>query len=156
ASVVEAVGQQWAWSYRFPGRDGVLGTTDPRFVTPTNPFGMDPQDPRGADDVLVSNPELHLPLNKPVKMLLRAKDVNLQFAVPQFRVRMDMVPGMVTSFWFTPTRTGRFDVLCEQLCGMAHFAMRGRVVVDDEGAFQQWLAAQPTYAQQKVRAGDDA
>ena len=157
ASVVEAVGQQWAWSYRFPGADGVLGTTDPRFISPTNPFGMDPQDPRGADDFLVSSPELHLPLNRPVKMLLRAKDVNHQFAVPQFRVKMDMVPGMVTYFWFTPTRTGRFDVLCEQLCGMAHFAMRGRVVVDEQSAFDRWLADQPTYSQSKTRnAGDTA
>jgi cytochrome c oxidase subunit 2 len=116
---------------------------------------MDPQDPRGADDLLVSNPELHLPLNRPVKMLLRAKDVNHQFAVPQFRVKMDMVPGMVTYFWFTPTRTGRFDVLCEQLCGMAHFAMRGRVVVDEQSAFDRWLADQPTYSQLKTQnAGD--
>jgi cytochrome c oxidase subunit 2 len=156
ASVVEAVGQQWAWSYRFPGADGVLGTTDPRFISPTNPFGMDPADPRGVDDILVSSPELHLPLNKPVKLLLRAKDVNHQFAVPQFRVKMDMVPGMVTYFWFTPTRTGRFDVLCEQLCGIAHFAMRGRVVVDEQSAFDRWLADQPTYSQQKTRNAADA
>ena len=67
-----------------------------------------------------------------MKFLLRAKDVNHQFAVPQFRVKMDMVPGMVTYFWLTPTRTGQFDALCEQLCGVAHFAMRGRVVVDEE------------------------
>jgi cytochrome c oxidase subunit 2 len=156
ASVVEAIGQQWAWSYRFPGADGVMGTTDPRFISPTNPFGMDPEDPRGADDILVSSPELHLPLNKPVKVLLRAKDVNHQFAVAQFRVKMDMVPGMVTYFWFTPTRTGRFDVLCEQLCGMGHFAMRGRVVVDEQSAFDRWLAEQPTYAQQKTRSAGDA
>ena len=83
--------------------------------------------------MLIASPELHLPLDKPVKMLLRAKDVNHQFAVPQFRVKMDMVPGMVTYFWLTPTRTGRFDALCEQLCGVAHFAMRGRVVVDEAG-----------------------
>jgi len=90
-------------------------------------------------------------------MLLRAKDVNHQFAVPQFRVKMDMVPGMVTYFWFTPTRVGEFDVLCEQLCGVAHFAMRGRVVVDEEPAFQTWLAAQPTYAKlAAVSKGDVA
>jgi len=152
ATVVEAVGQQWTWSYRFPGRDGVLGTTDARFVTVDNPFGMDPNDPRGDDDILISSPELHLPINKPVKVLLRAKDVNHQWAVPQFRVKMDMVPGMITYFWLTPTRTGRFDVLCEQLCGMAHFAMRGRVVVDDEPAFQAWLSNQPTYAEKKAMA----
>jgi cytochrome c oxidase subunit II len=156
AAVVEAVGQQWTWSYRFPGRDGVLGTTDARFITLDNPFGIDPQDPKGADDILVSSPELHLPVNVPVKVLLRAKDVNHQFAVPQFRVKMDMVPGMVTYFWLTPTRTGRFDVLCEQLCGMAHFAMRGRVVVDEQSAFQAWLSSQPTYSQASARIAGDA
>ena len=155
AAVVEAVGQQWTWSYRFPGKDGVLGTTDAKLITPDNPFGIDPNDPKGADDILVSSQELHLPVNKPVKVLLRSKDVNHQFAVAQFRVKMDMVPGMVTYFWLTPTRTGRYDVLCEQLCGMAHFAMRGRVVVDEEGAFQTWLSTKPTYAETAARVAGD-
>ena len=69
-----------------------------------------------------SNPELHLPIDKPVKMLLRAKDVNHQFAVPQFRVKMDMVPGMVTYFWFTPTRTG--CVRCAVRAAVRHGAFR--------------------------------
>jgi cytochrome c oxidase subunit 2 len=156
AAVVEVVGQQWTWSYRFPGRDGVLGTTDAKLITPDNPFGIDPKDPKGADDILVSSQELHLPINKPVKVLLRSKDVNHQFAVAQFRVKMDMVPGMVTYFWLTPTRTGQFDVLCEQLCGLAHFAMRGRVVVDEESAFQTWLSSHPTYAETAARVAGNA
>ncbi len=156
ASVVEAVGQQWTWSYRFPGRDGELGTTDSRLITPENPFGVDPKDPKGADDVLITSPELHLPLGRPVKVLLRAKDVNHQWAVPQFRVKMDMVPGMVTYFWLTPTRTGEFDVLCEQLCGLAHFSMRGRVVVQEPRDFEAWLASQPTFAQTQAQPPGDA
>jgi cytochrome c oxidase subunit II len=157
ATVVEAMGQQWTWSYRFPGKDGVLGTTDAKLITPENPFGIDPQDPNGADDILISSPELHLPVNEPVRVLLRSTDVNHQFAVPQFRVKMDLVPGMITYFWLIPTRTGRFDVLCEQLCGMAHFAMRGRVVVDERSAFQTWLSNHPTYSQMAARpAGDVA
>lgn len=156
ASVVEVVGQQWAWSYRFPGRDGELGAVDNKLVTLDNPFGVDPKDPKGQDDILVTSPELHLPIGKPVKLELRAKDVNHQFAVPQFRVKMDMVPGMVTYFWLTPTRTGSFDALCEQLCGVAHFAMRGRVIVDEEPAFQTWLAAQPTFAKTAALAKGDA
>ena len=152
AAVVETIGQQWTWSYRFPGRDGTLGATDARLISPENPFGIDPNDPRGQDDILVSSPELHLPVNKPVKVLLRSKDVNHQWAVAQFRVKMDMVPGMVTYFWLTPTRTGQFDVLCEQLCGLAHYAMRGRVVVDEESAFRAWLSEQPTYSQTKAAA----
>lgn len=157
ASVVEVLGQQWNWSYRFPGRDGALGASHNHLVSLDNPFGMDPDDPKGQDDILVASPELHLPLNKPVKLVLRSKDVNHQFAVPQFRVKMDMVPGMVTYFWLTPTRTGTFDALCEQLCGVAHFAMRGRVSVDEDTVFQTWLAAQPTFAQAKAaQAGDPA
>jgi cytochrome c oxidase subunit 2 len=157
ATNVEVVGQQWNWSYRLPGRDGVLGKVDVRLTTLDNPFGMIPDDSAGQDDVLISNPQLHLPINKPVKLLLRAKDVNHQFAVPQFRVKMDMVPGMVTYFWFTPTRTGEFDALCEQLCGVAHYIMRGRVVVEEQAKYDEWLAAQPTYAQtQAVTAGDAA
>src|SRR5262245_58256379 len=156
-SLVEVVGQQWAWSYRFPGKDGELGASDMKLVTLDNPLGVDPKDPKGADDVIVNNPELHLPVGRSVKFLLRAKDVNHQYAVPQFRVKMDMVPGMVTHFWLTPTRTGSFDALCEQLCGVAHFAMRGRVVVDEQSKFDEWLAAQPTFQQTSgLVAGDPA
>lgn len=155
ASKVEVVGQQWSWSYRFPGKDGELGATDNKRVTLDNPYGMNPDDPTGQDDVLVATPQLHVPMGKPIKFLLRSKDVNHQFAVPQFRVKMDMVPGMVTYFWLTPTRTGEFDALCEQLCGVAHFAMRGRVVVDEREAFDKWLSEQPTYAQMRaITAGD--
>jgi len=156
ATVVEAIGQQWNWSYRFPGKDGLLGTTSARLVTVENPFGIDPDDPRGRDDVLIYSPELHLPIGKPVKLLLRSKDVLHDFTVPQFRVKMDLVPGLVTHLWFTPTKAGTYDVLCEELCGVAHFAMRGRVVVDEEQAFQAWLAGQPTYAQTSARGTGDA
>ena len=155
ATTVEVLGQQWSWSYRYPGEDGKLGTTDARLISLDNPFGMNPQDPAGRDDRLVASPELHLPLNRPVRMVLRSKDVLHQFAVPQFRVKMDMVPGMITQFWLTPTRTGRFDVLCEQLCGLPHFAMRGRVVVED-AEFPAWLARQPTYTQVLAQTAGNA
>lgn len=156
AAVVEVLGQQWNWSYRLPGKDGELGTTDIRLINLDNPFGINPEDPTGQDDVLVASPELHLPINQPVKINLRSKDVNHQFAVPQFRVKMDMVPGMVTHFWLTPTRTGSFDALCEQLCGMAHFAMRGRVVVDEEDDYLKWLSGHPTFAQTRAEVAGDA
>lgn len=156
AMTVEVVGQQWNWSYRFPGRDGELGKSDVRLVTLDNPFGLNANDPLGQDDVLISSPQLHLPIDKPVKLLLRAKDVNHQFAVPQFRVKMDMVPGMVTYFWLTPTRLGEFDVLCEQLCGLAHYIMRGRVVVQRQSDFDQWLASQPTFGQAQAEISGDA
>jgi len=156
AAIVEAVGQQWHWTYRFPGKDGKLGTVDSRHVSDKNPFGMDPDDPNGKDDILVANPEFHLPLGKPVKMLLRSKDVLHNFSVAQIRVKMDLVPGLVTHFWFTPNRAGNFDILCEELCGIAHFSMRGRVIVEEESAYQAWLSAQPTFAQTLAQAGGDA
>jgi cytochrome c oxidase subunit 2 len=152
AAVFEAMGQQWHWSYRFPGKDGKLGTVDAKHVSEKNPFGVNPDDPDGQDDVLVSSPEVHLPLGKPVKVLLRGGDVLHNFTVPQFRVKMDLVPGLVSYIWFTPTRVGRFDLLCNELCGVGHFAMRGKVVVEEEQAFQAWLGTHPTYAQMSARA----
>lgn len=147
AAVFEVVGQQWQWHYRLPGKDGVLGTSDVRHMTPTNPLGVNPADPRGQDDLIVNSQEVHIPLGQPVLALLRSKDVLHDFFVPQFRTRMNMVPGMVTRFWLTPTKAGRYEVLCAQLCGVGHSNMRGVVVVEPEPAYRQWLSAQPTFAQ---------
>lgn len=147
AAVVEATGQQWQWSFRYPGKDGVLGTAEAHHVTPDNPFGLNPEDPYGQDDVLVESNELHIPLGKPIKILLRSKDVLHDFYVPQFRAKMDLVPGILTYYWITPTRTGTFEILCAELCGVGHHAMRGSVVVDNAKTFQTWLADQPTFAQ---------
>jgi cytochrome c oxidase subunit 2 len=155
AAEVEALGQQWHWMYRFPGKDGKLGTVDAKYFSDKNPFGLNPADPNGRDDVVIANPELHLPLGKPIKLLLRSKDVLHNFSVAQIRVKMDLVPGLVTHAWFTPTRAGTFDLLCEELCGIAHFAMRGRMVVEDEGTFQAWLTRQPTFAQSAARPAGD-
>ncbi len=156
ATVVEVIGQQWHWSYRFPGKDGVLGTVNSRLVSDANPFGMNPDDPNGQDDVLISSQEVHLPIGKPVKVLLHSKDVLHNFTVPQFRVKMDLVPGMVPYIWFTPTRSGKFDILCNELCGTAHFAMRGKVVVEEEAAFQAWLSGHPTFAQTSTQVAGNA
>ena len=100
--------------------------------------------------------ELHLPLDQPVKVLLRSKDVLHDFTVPQFRVKMDLVPGMITYLWLTPTKVGSYEILCEELCGLGHFVMRGRVVVDDADTYDKWLATQPTFAQINARPAADA
>lgn len=150
ADTFEVVGKQWHWMYRFPGEDGELGQTHPRFVSKDNPFGIDPDDPAGQDDILVFSNILHLPVDQPYEVLMRSMDVLHNFAVPEFRAKMDMVPGMVTNMWFEPTRTGNFEVVCMQLCGMAHHAMRGRVVVQEQEAFEQWLAGHPTFAETQV------
>lgn len=152
AAVVEATGQQWQWTYRFPGADGVLGTASTNHITPDNPFGINPRDPHGQDDILIESSELRLPLNQPVKLVLRSKDVLHDFYVPQFRAKMDLVPGIVTYFWMTPTRTGTFDILCAELCGVGHYQMRGTVVVEERPAFDAWLGEQMTYRQMAALA----
>ena len=151
ASVFEAVGQQWQWSFRFPGKDGVLGTSDAKYVSDTNPFGVNPDDPYGRDDVLIEDSTVHIPIGKPIKLVLRSKDVLHDFFVPQFRARMNLVPGSITYFWFTPTKIGEFEILCAQLCGVGHYAMRGTVIVDDQKTFDAWLSKQQTFA--PARAG---
>jgi len=156
AAVVEVLGRQWYWAFRFPGADGVLGTDDARFVSDKNPFGINPNDPHGQDDILITSPELHLPMGKSYKALLRSIDVLHDFTVPQFRVKMDLVPGLVTYVWFTPTRAGKYDLLCEELCGIAHFTMRGKVVVEEEAAFKTWLASYPTFAQSSAKVEGNA
>ena len=147
AAEFEAVGQQWHWSFRFPGEDNEFGDVSVRHITEDNAFGIDPEDPAGQDDILVASPIVHLPVDQPVQAWLRSKDVLHNFAVPQFRVKMDLVPGHVTYTWFTPTVVGEYEILCEELCGLAHFGMRGRVVVDERPDFEAWLDEQPTYAE---------
>ena len=153
---IEVLGKQWEWNYRLPGKDGKLGTTKTSFVNDDNPFGINPKDPNGKDDVLIEGDDLHLPLHQPVNVLLRSIDVLHDFYVPEFRAKMDLVPGMITWFWFTPTRTGTFDVLCAELCGVGHHAMRSTVVVDDKTDYQKWLMGQETFATLYPKAATSA
>jgi len=151
ATEYEVMGQQWQWAFRYPGADGQLGFADTALVTESNPFGVNLDDPRGQDDVVVSGPEMHLPINQPVKANLRSNDVLHNYTVPQFRVKMDLVPGLISYLWFDPNKVGRYDILCEELCGIGHFAMRGSVVVDTQEDFDAWIADQPTFAETQAR-----
>jgi cytochrome c oxidase subunit 2 len=146
ATEVEIVGRQWSWSFRLPGKDGRLGTSDTRAISAENPLGLNPDDPAGRDDIVIESDDLHLEIGKPVKVLLRSTDVLHDFYVPEFRSKMDMVPGSVTYFWMTPSRTGTFDILCAELCGVGHPQMRGQVVVADAAAYQAWIDKQKTFA----------
>jgi cytochrome c oxidase subunit II len=154
AMEVEAVGAQWSWSFRFPGVDRHLGSSDVRFINADDPLGLNPADPRGQDDVVVTSGDLHLPVGKPIKMLLRSIDVLHDFYVPEIRAKMDLVPGVVTYFWFIPTKTGEFEILCAAFCGIGHPQMRGKVVIESEGNFHAWLAAQQTFAQSRKSETD--
>jgi cytochrome c oxidase subunit 2 len=147
ATEIEVVGRPWSWSFRLPGKDGKLGTSDTLNVSADNPLGLNPNDPNGKDDIVIESGELHLQIGKPVKVLLRSIDVLHDFYVPEFRAKMDMIPGLVTYFWMTPTRTGTFDSLCAELCGVGHSQMRGSVVVAEAAPYQAWLAKQQTFAE---------
>ncbi len=155
ALTLEVVGLQWQWRFRLAGEDGKLGRSDARFVSGSNPLGLDPGDANGQDNLIVLGNEVHLPLNRPVKVIMRSHDVLHDFYVPPFRARMNIVPGQVSSFWFTPTEAGRFEAMCAQLCGVGHANMRGYVVVEDEAQFAAWARMQPTFAQTQRPASAD-
>ncbi|GIS96801.1 MAG: alternative cytochrome c oxidase subunit 2 [Gammaproteobacteria bacterium] len=140
----EVLAEQWKWSYRLPGADGRLGTAKIENINGTNPFGINDDDPNGQDDIIINSNEIHLQVNQPVKMLLRSKDVLHDFFVPEFRAKMDVVPGMVTYFWFEPTfGKGTYEVLCAELCGRSHYQMRGWVHVEVRKTMQSGLKHRP-------------
>ncbi len=144
---LEVVGQQWQWAFRLPGADGQLGTSSVEWISAANPLGVNPEDASSQDDVIVRGNEVHLPVGLPVKVLQRSKDVLHNFYIPQIRSKMDMVPGLVSYFWFTPKVAGSYEILCAEFCGLGHYNMRGRMIVEAPEAFEQWLDRQPTFAQ---------
>jgi len=156
ATEIEAIGQQWRWSYRLPGEDGEFGEVDTKLIGSDNLFGIDPDDPAGQDDVLIDDATVHIPVGTPVRFWLRSKDVLHNFTVAQFRVKMDLVPGLVTYMWLEPTKVGEYEVLCEELCGIAHHAMRGRVIVDEPDDYQAWADSHPTFGEMQATAPGDA
>jgi len=142
---IEVVAYQWGWNYRLPGDDGVLGKTSIDLMSDENPYGLDSNDPNSKDDILVMDADLHLKINQPVKIELRSLDVLHNFYIPQFRAKMDTLPGIITYYWFTPEKTGEFEILCAEYCGTGHYAMRGFVKVDEEKDYIDWLAKQISY-----------
>lgn len=140
ALVAEIRGEQFLWRARYPGPDGVFGRIDPRQISQTNPMGLDKNDPAGADDIVTG--ELHLVVDRPVRLRIRSRDVIHSFFVPAFRVKQDAVPGMTNEIWFTPTRAGDLEIACAELCGVSHFSMRGKVKVESQADFDAWLARQ--------------
>ena len=137
---IEVVAYQWGWNYRLPGDDGILGKTSVKLISDENPYGLDSNDPNSKDDILVMDADLHLEINQPVKVELRSFDVLHNFYVPQFRAKMDKLPGIITYYWFIPEKKGDYEILCAEYCGTGHYAMRGRVLVDEEKDYSNWLA----------------
>ena len=141
STVIQIVAQQFAWNVRYPGKDGIFGRQDMRFVTADNVFGVDPSDPHGKDDVQTIN-EVHVVVNKPVIIYVSSKDVIHSFKVIAMRVTQDAIPGMRIPVHFTPTEEGRYQINCAQLCGNGHSTMSGGyMVVESQAAFDRWIAS---------------
>ena len=155
---VEITGHQFAWEMRYPGKDGKFGKINYKLYN--YPLGnicaVDFEDPESWDDLHTS--VMHLPVGKPVKLIIHAQDVIHDVGLSHFRMKMDAVPGIPTTMWFTPIytteemkqRTGNpnfvYEISCDQMCGKGHFSMRGVIVVEKEEEYKKWLAAQtPEY-----------
>jgi cytochrome c oxidase subunit II len=140
AVTIEVTAQQFAWNFRYPGPDGQFGRAIPSLINDStgNFLGIDPSDPAGKDDITTQN-IVAVPVNRPVQVILRTKDVTHSFFVPVMRVKQDAVPGMAIRVHFTAEKTGEYEVACAELCGMQHYKMRARFLVMQENEFQDWL-----------------
>jgi len=142
STVIQVVAQQYAWNARYPGHDGYFGRQDMEFVSDTNVFGVDPGDPRGKDDIQTLN-DVHCVVNKPVIIYLSSKDVIHSLRILPMRVCQDAIPGLRIPVWFTPTKTGRYQINCAQLCGPGHSEMSGGfLIVESQADYDKWIASQ--------------
>lgn len=135
---IQVLAQQFSWSFRYPGADGKFGRNDLKKSDSDNLFGLDSSDKDAHDDVVIEG-LLCVPVNKPIVLEIRSKDVIHSFFLPNFRIKQDAVPGMKTTIWIQATRTGDFDIACAELCGMLHSQMAARLQVRSEEEFQVWL-----------------
>jgi cytochrome c oxidase subunit II len=138
ALVVHVAGQQFSWNFHLPGPDGQFGRRSVGFVSNSNPMGLDPNDPAAKDDIVTLG-ELHVPVNRPVIIELSSRDVIHDFFLPDMRIAADAIPGSLIPMWFTPIKTGTYEVICGQLCGLGHSGMKGTLVVDTPADYQAWL-----------------
>ncbi|MEK7389203.1 MAG: hypothetical protein AAB036_05865 [Elusimicrobiota bacterium] len=134
---LEIVAEQFGWSVHYPGPDGALGPRKAELVHFSNPIGLDHNDPASHDDVVMGN-ELRLPLGRTAVMKLYSKDVIHSLFIPEFRLKQDAVPGLEIPVWVEPTRLGKYEITCAQLCGFAHGLMRGDVFVQTQEDFDAW------------------
>lgn len=152
AEVVEVMGYQFAWAFRYPGKDGSLGDVDFRKIDAVNQMGLDLSDRKGHDDFMPT--QLVIPKGKPVLLKIRGRDVIHSVYNPHFRMQMNAVPGMPTQFWFVPTvstaemreRTGNdefnYELVCNKICGKSHFGMKGIITVLEADEYDAWYKEQ--------------
>jgi len=164
---VEVNGKQFAWTVRYPGDDNQYGDAHVSYINEAtgNDIGVNYEDPKSHDDLIVQ--EIHLPVGRDVQLRIRSRDVLHSATLAHFRVKMDAVPGMPTSFHFKPMvttkemreKTGNpefnYEMSCQQICGGGHWNMRRVVVVETEAEYQAWLKEQgktPYYETWKTMA----
>jgi cytochrome c oxidase subunit 2 len=146
STVVQIMAQQYAWNARYPGADGKFGRQEMKLIAADNMFGVDPADENGKDDIQVLN-EIHVEINKPVLIYLSSKDVIHSLKLVAMRITQDAIPGLRVPFTFTPTREGRYQIECAQLCGPAHAQMSGGfIVVDTKEDFAKWVKSKSAAA----------
>jgi cytochrome c oxidase subunit II len=139
STVIQVVAQQYAWNARYAGPDGIFGRQDMKFVTSDNVFGVDPADANGKDDIQTLN-DIHVVVDKPVIIYLSSKDVIHSLKIIAMRVCQDAIPGLRIPVWFKPTKIGRYQINCAQLCGPGHASMTGGfVTVESQADFDKWI-----------------
>ncbi len=158
AMVVEITGKQFGWIYRNPGDDGILGKRNYKLINnaENNQIGQDWQDVANHDDLMPTN--MYLIKDKPVKLVIYSMDVIHDVGLPHFRLKMDAVPGIPTTLWFTPkwtteemrkrlnNPTFEYEIVCDQLCGASHYSMRGIIkVVSQEEYDIEMAKLKPNY-----------
>ncbi len=158
---IEVIGEQFKWNVRYAGNDNEAGIRSYKLTTTTNGLGIDFKDPKSWDDKLVDN--IVIPVNRPVRVTIGAKDVLHSFYIPDFRVQMNAVPGMPTYFQFTPRLTTQqmrdkrnnptynYILLCAKICGQGHFNMQKQVTVVSEKEYAEWIAKQPLFYTDDVK-----
>jgi cytochrome c oxidase subunit 2 len=137
---VDVIAEQFAFYFRYPGPDGKFGDIHQDLISDANDnfFGLDPANDTSARDDVIA-PTLAIPVDQPIALALHSKDVGHAFYVPELRVQQDFVPGLVIPLHFTATKTGKYELVCTQLCGLGHYSMRAYVEVMTKEQFAQWL-----------------
>jgi cytochrome c oxidase subunit 2 len=143
AMPIQVQAGQFAFYFRYPGPDGKFGLLHPEQISEAtqNIFGLDPDhDPDSKDDIVTA--ELGIPVNREIHLLMHAKDVGHSFYVRELRVQQDFVPGLDLSIHFTATKTGRYEIVCTQLCGLGHYNMKAYLNAMSQEDFDKWLKQQ--------------
>ena len=146
ATVIQIMGQQFAWNAHYAGPDNTWGKQDVKFASSTNPFGLDSGDAGAKDDITCLREKFLIPVGKEVICKISSMDVIHCFKLPAMRVTQDAIPGMSIPVHFKPTKVGDYTITCARLCGSLHSTMRGEFKVVEQAEFDKWFA-------EKAKAG---